>query len=93
METAMTGPDLRKAYCYYIDPIQTPHPQHGYTPSIVVEGDPGHYPLTGRGEHATPWYWGNLDMAEKIAAEQNLRLGVDEREALRIIGSSMAASR
>jgi hypothetical protein len=93
METAMTGPDLSKAYCYDIHPTQTPHPQHGYIPSIVVEGDPGHYPLTGRGEHATPWYWGNLDTAKKIAAEQNLRLGVDEREALRIIGSSMAASR
>jgi hypothetical protein len=89
----MTGPDLSKPYCYYIDPKQTPHPQHGYIPSIVVEGDPGHYPLAGRGAHAAPWYWGDLETAKKIAAEQNSRLGVDENEALRIIGSSMAASR
>jgi hypothetical protein len=89
----MTGPDLTKPYCYYIDPTQTPHPKHGYIPSIVVEGDPGHYPLTGRGPLATPWYWGDLKTAQKIAAEQNLRLGVDEDAALRIISSSMAASR
>lgn len=85
-------PDLSKPWCYWINEGQEPDPEHGYIPSIVVERDPGHYPLVGRGPYATPWYWGDLDMAQKIAKEQNEKMGVSEERAILIVASSIGAS-
>ena len=85
-------PDLSKPWCYWINEMQKPHPQHGYIPSVVVEREPGHYPLEGRGECASPWYWGDLEQAKRIANEMNAKMGVDEERAILIVASSIGAS-
>ena len=84
-------PDLSKPWCYFIPVDQ--HDEHGYIPSIVVGGDPGHYPMLGNGEHATPWYWGKtLEQAQEVAREANARRGITELQEAFIIASSMRAN-
>jgi len=78
-------------WCYYIPPCQD-NPR-GFIPSLVTEHEAGHSPMTGRGEHAEPWYWGDtLERAQEVCARYNLdRLGISKRTASRIVASSMAA--
>lgn len=65
----------------------------GYIPSLVTEHEASHSPMTGRGEFAEPWYWGDtLERAQEVCDRVNLdRYGISRRTALRIMGSSMAA--
>lgn len=57
---------------------------------ISMKNEPGHSPLTGRGEGATPWYWGKtLEEARKVCAAANLRRGITEEDAIKIVTSSM----
>ncbi|TDC02666.1 hypothetical protein E1091_00245 [Micromonospora fluostatini] len=66
--------------------------ERGYVPSVVVEGKPGHIPLSGQGEGAQPWYWGaTLEEARKIATEHNARRGLTESDVQEIVASSFAA--
>jgi hypothetical protein len=75
--------------CFYI-PADAFVEGRGFVPSLVVEGEAGHSPLTG-GPGGTPWYWGmTYEFACQIANEQNARLGVTPEEALDIIASSVA---
>jgi len=84
----MTGTSPRK--CFYIPPDQ--HDEHGWIPSLVTEGEPGHAPLTGNGPCASPWYWGKtLEEAQGTAAVENARLGLTRDEVRDIILSSAAA--
>jgi hypothetical protein len=77
-------------WCFYIPSGQ--FDEHGYIPSVVTEGEPGHAPLRGQGAGASAWYWGKTqEEAEAIAAEANARLGLSPEEALEIILSSMRA--
>ena len=82
------------SYCYYIEPCQDPAEHGGFVPSIVFEDESGHSPLLGRGDCASAWVWGKtLEEAEKICKDLNLsKLGVDEREANRIVTKSMFGS-
>ncbi len=75
--------------CFVI--LATQCDEHGYIPSLVVENEAGHSPMTGRGEFATPWYWGKtLDRAEAVCARFNKdRYGISEDTAWRIVASSM----
>jgi hypothetical protein len=59
--------------CYVI--LQTVVNRNGeYIPCIVEEGTPGYYP--------TDWHWGkDLKLAEKLAHEQNEKMGIFEDEA------------
>lgn len=77
--------------CFYIPEGQC-HPDRGYIPSIVTEGEPGHSPLIGNGEYAEPWYWGDLEQATRIAIEANAKLGLTEQDAKEIVASSIGAS-
>ena len=64
----------------------------GYIPSMVTEGEYGHTPLSGNGEHAQPWYWSHdIAIARRLADEANAGLGISRAEALLIIVSSMNA--
>ncbi|MEU1761257.1 hypothetical protein [Micromonospora sp. NPDC005652] len=66
--------------------------EHGYVPSVVIEGEAGHIPLSGQGEGAQPWYWGHdLDKARKIAMDHNARRGLSEDDVREIVASSFAA--
>lgn len=77
--------------CFVI--LQTQRDEHGFIPSLVTEGEPGHSPMTGRGEHATPWYWGDTyERAWKVADRYNKqRYGITHKTALRIMASTMHA--
>lgn len=78
--------------CLYVD--ATMETAHGFVPSLVTEGEPGHAPMTGNGSHAAPWYFGTtLADAERNVAAANANLGISEVDALEIVMSSMAASR
>lgn len=74
--------------CFYI-PIEQ-FDEHGYIPSLVTEGEPGHAPLTGNGRHATPWYWGRTyEEAVAVCERENANLGLSPEDALEIVTSSM----
>lgn len=78
--------------CFYIPVGQ--YDDQGYIPSLVTENEPGHAPLTGNGSHAAPWHWGRTyEDAQKIAEEENRRIGVSPEDALQIVASSMRSHR
>ncbi len=79
--------------CFYIPEDQFV-PGRGYIPSLVTEDEPGHSPMSGRGEFSEPWYWGmDIDTARRIAAEANARdFGLTPEQVDAIISSSIAAS-
>lgn len=68
--------------------------EHGYIPSLVTEGEPGHQPLVGRGELSEPWYWGKtLEQAGRVCELANAEtFGLDAAEAKEITDSSITAS-
>jgi len=86
-------PDLTKnPYCYYINPSQDSGDE-GYIPSVVVLGEPGHFPLCGRGDGAAPWRWGKtLAEAEAMCVRFNSERGITEERASEIVASSMRAA-
>ena len=67
----------------------------GYIPSLAIEGESGHYPMSGRTDDQLPWYWGpDYDTAQATADDINeRRFGLSPTQAARIVASSMAASR
>lgn len=75
-------------WCYYIPEGQ--RDEHGYIPSIVTEGEPGHTPLTGNGPCAQPWHWGHtLAEAQATAEAENAKRGLSQLAVLGIVLSSM----
>jgi len=75
--------------CYTILPTQYEEGK-GYIPSLVIDGEHGHRPLTGQGEFAEPWYWGpTLEDAERIAAQKNAEMGISPKEAMQMVLRSM----
>ncbi len=83
-------PDLSKnPYCFYINPSQNPGDE-GYIPSVVVLGEPGHFPLCGRGDGAAPWRWGKtLEEAEVMCAKANADRGMTKERVDEIVMSSI----
>lgn len=80
----------QKRSAFYVD--ETMKTEHGYVPSLVTEGEPGHAPLVGNGDHASPWYWGqDIETARRVAAEANAQLGLTPQDVLEIVLSSMTA--
>ena len=84
-----TSEPAKKRQCFTI--FETQRDEHGFIPSLVTEGEPGHSPLMGHGEGATPWYWGDtIEAAQKTCASVNLeRYGLSEKDAAAIVLSSM----
>ncbi len=83
-----------KRQCYYINPSQDPNKHGGYVPSLVVQDEPGHSPMTGQGEGAAPWVWGKtLDEAEAACKAANAKRGISELDAFEIVASSMRVSK
>jgi hypothetical protein len=71
----------------------------GFRVSIVIEGVSGHFPtgdlesLATKPDHKEPWFWGmTYAEAEQEAAEQNAKLGHDEKAIWQIVASSMFAN-
>ena len=75
--------------CFVILPTQYEEGR-GYIPSLVIENESGHYPMTG-GPDQEPWYWGDtIERAEQVCARFNLdRYGISKATAARIVGSTM----
>ncbi len=68
--------------------------ENGYIPSLVTENEAGHAPMTGNGEHASPWYWGKTyEQARAVAAQENERKGLTPADVAQIVSSSMRAGR
>lgn len=75
--------------CYWIPVGQ--YDEHGYMPSVVTEGRPGHVPCTGRPDGGPPWYWGRTyEEAVARCAKENEAIGVSAETAREIIRSSRA---
>lgn len=82
-----------KRYVFFIDDTQVPNPKGGYIPSIVVEGEAGHRPMTGDpAKLQSPWYWCDLAKAQKSAEEKNAQMGYTQPQVAKIILSSMMAA-
>ncbi len=89
---ARFDPARKGRICLFVD--ATMLHEGGYVPSVVREGESGHYPLTGAGVGASPWYWGHdLEKAKKIAADYNAQMGLSEDDARDIVLSSMFGGR
>ena len=80
-----------RRWCYYVPEGQCD--EHGYTPSVIIENVPGHFPLRGDPKkHQAPWYWGlTLATARTACENANLGLKVSPKEALKILSSSLFA--
>ena len=65
--------------------------ENGCTPSLVVEGERGHRPMTGDPSQL-PWYWGETpEECQARCDKVNESNGFSKEEMLEIIGSSMRA--
>jgi hypothetical protein len=74
----------------FVIPIESHVEGKGYIPSIAIENVKGHFPMTGKGAHAEPWYWGpSYKEAEEQADAKNAEHGINRREAWLIISSTM----
>lgn len=83
---------VRPRWCYAVIPGQR-HPERGYIPSIVTEGESGHAPLVGRDDDSEPWYWGTTwEQAQATAASCNADLGLSPEDVDEIMASSIRAS-
>lgn len=80
-------------YCFWMNECQNPKEHGGYVPSIVIEDDPGHYPMVGDPKKCqAPWVWGDLETARRIAKERNNSMGISDERAREICDSSIRAS-
>ena len=78
--------------CFYV-PADAYVEGKGFVPSLVIEGEAGHAPLSGNGDFAQPYYWGSTyDEATAHAAAENARIGLTPDDVTDIILSSMRAS-
>ena len=60
-----------------------------YVPSVIYEGEVGHYPMTG-GDGQVPWRWGRTrEEAQAACDAQNETIGVDKDTAFLWKGYSM----
>jgi hypothetical protein len=88
---ALTADMPSPRQCLYV--FETSYTAHGYIPSMVTEGKPGHALMTGNGEHAAPWYWGHdLAQARAIAEASNAKMGLSPADVIEIVASSHRAS-
>lgn len=75
-------------FCYVV--IEHQYDENGFIPSCVKENEYSHFPMTGNGDGATPWYWGKTFIeAEAVCKAQNEKMGLTENEILHLIHSSM----
>jgi hypothetical protein len=87
-----------KRFCYFV-PVDSYVKDHGFRPSIVFEGEPGHrpigdWPFEGKPDQKMPWFWGHLyEEAEKTAEVMNESLGLSPTDVFAIVTSSMARKR
>lgn len=90
-EDTMTFDELlssNRRRCYYLNQTEPdPSGSGRFLVSLVFEGESGHYPMTGRGQGATPWFWDQITCDE----QNRKQFGVDPETAFKIVGSSMFA--
>lgn len=84
----------RQRWCFWVNPSQTIG-EMGFVPSVVIDGEPGHRPLTGDGSpYQLPWFWGKTYReAMECCATENAKRGLSMEEVDDILLSSMLASR
>ena len=87
-----------RRYCHVVVHSANPEDSRkkwgGYMPSIVIEGESGHYPMQG-GDHewAVPWIWGKtFKKACESCDAYNKRRGLSEKDVNDIVYSSMDIS-
>lgn len=92
MNTPQIGQLLAtRRHCYTIPEVQDTAKHGGYVPSLVIEGERGHYPMLGKGNCSSPWVWGKtFAEAQAVCAAYNRdRLKLDEQEVAKIVLSSL----
>lgn len=84
-------PDLNKPWCYYVPHEQDTARHGGFVPSLVVEGEPGHYPMTGSTGREAPWVWGyTYEKAAETCEKVNAERGISKEQAAKIVSSSFS---
>lgn len=78
-----------KKFCYTI--LEGQYDENGYIPSAVFENERGHNPMKGNGDCSAPWRWGKTlkEAQETCLAFNRDQLGIDEKDAILIVLSSM----
>jgi hypothetical protein len=84
---------MSKRQCFWINPAHKV--EGGYIPALVTENEPGYQLMSGATPDTAPWVWGpDLATAEATAERENQRRWkLDKLDALKIVASSMGASR
>ena len=84
--------------CYFI-PLDGYIKGHGWRPSIVFEGEDGHYPVgdwpyEGKAGQRMPYFWGHdYKKAVKTADEMNEKMGISKAMSISIVTSSIVVSK
>jgi len=77
----------KQGICYVIVPGQ--RDDNGIIPSVVKEGETGHFPLMGK-DGKSPCHWGHTnDAAQKVCDWMNEMLGLSRNDVDRMVGASM----
>lgn len=62
----------------------------GFIPCLIIEGEPGHFPLSGQGEFSTPWNWGkDREKAQTLADERNKVQGLSKEDVKKLVFYSL----
>jgi hypothetical protein len=71
--------------------LEHQHDEGGFIPSLVIENESGHWPMTGSGPLAEPWYFGDtIEEARATCASYNRRAyGLTDDDCIAIQCSSM----
>lgn len=76
-------------WCYTIPLVQDISKHGGYVPSLVIEGEKGHHPMTGNGDFQAPWVWGKtLTEAQNVCRHVNKKRGISVEDEQKIVAST-----
>ena len=74
--------------CFDLDKTQPdPSNPNRFLVCLVFENEPRRFPMSGRGELASPWYWDE----DTVKLMNERRFGLDANAAYLIVCSSMTA--
>jgi hypothetical protein len=84
MATVQQLLDSDRKRCFVLIQSKPGPEENTFLVAMVFEGEKGYFPMSGQGEHASPWYWNQ----ETCDRENERRYQVSPEEAFRIQGTT-----
>lgn len=61
-----------------------------FIPCLIKENVGGYFPMRGRGELSSPWYWGTShERCQELCDQQNKKMGLTDVDVMEIVSSSI----